>query len=136
MADEGKEQTLEELTQIHTWKTAALLKAACLLGLAASPKEAGEAQWEAAASYAEALGMAFQIRDDMLDEESTTEELGKPVGSDAENGKSTFVTLYGLEQCRKLVAEYTEEAKKSIRTAFDCPEFLCALADALAERKS
>lgn len=136
MADEGKKLTEEELTQIHIWKTAALLKAACQLGLAASTTQVTKAQWEAAGRYAEALGLAFQIRDDMLDEESTTEELGKPVGSDAENGKSTFVTLYGLERCRELVAEHTRKAKESIGAVFDRPEFLCALADQLADRKN
>jgi geranylgeranyl pyrophosphate synthase len=136
MAAEGKPQGLEELTRVHMWKTAALLKAACLLGLAASPTPADERQWSAAARYAEKLGLAFQIRDDMLDEESTTEALGKPVGSDAANGKVTFVTLYGAEECRRLVERYTCEAVESVRGAFRHPEFLCALARSLAERKN
>lgn len=134
MEGEGKPLTEAELTQIHTWKTAALLKAACLLGLAASPVEPTQAQWEGAERYAQELGMAFQIRDDMLDQESTTEVLGKPVGSDAANGKTTFATLYGLERCRELVEEHTRLAKEAVAQAFPQGEFLVKLADALARR--
>ena len=134
--EEGRALDVERLTQIHLRKTSALLEAACLLGLTASPVEYTEQQWGAALDYAKELGLAFQIRDDMLDVESTEEELGKPIGSDAQNGKTTFVTLYGLERCRALVAEHTEQAKRSVEGAFGRPEFLCALADSLAKRKN
>ena len=134
--EQGRALDGERLTQIHLRKTSALLEAACLLGLTASPAEPSEGQWAAAERYARELGLAFQIRDDMLDVESTEEELGKPIGSDAQNGKTTFVTLYGLEQCRALVAEHTKQAKQSVEGAFDRPEFLCALADSLAKRKN
>ena len=134
--EEGRALDVERLTQIHLRKTSALLEAACLLGLTASPVEYTEQQWVAALDYAKELGLAFQIRDDMLDVESTEEELGKPIGSDAQNGKTTFVTLYGLERCRALVAEHTEQAKRSVEGAFGRPEFLCALADSLAKRKN
>lgn len=136
LSGEGKAMTLDDLTRIHMWKTAALLKAACLLGLTASPVAATAEQWQGAVRYAEELGMAFQIRDDMLDQESTTEELGKPVGSDAENEKVTFATLYGLEQCRRLVEEHTERAKAAISDLFEDTAFLCRLADELAGRKN
>lgn len=134
--EQGRALDGERLTQIHLRKTSALLEAACLLGLTASPAEPSEGQWAAAERYARELGLAFQIRDDMLDVASTAEELGKPIGSDAQNGKTTFVTLYGLEQCRALVAEHTKQAKQSVEGAFDRPEFLCALADSLAKRKN
>ena len=131
----GENQTEERLNLVHSWKTAALLKAACLLGLTASPVAPTMAQWKAAKEYAQGLGVAFQIRDDMLDEESTTQQLGKPVGSDRENGKVTYVTLYGLDSCRELVQRYTHRAKLAVQEAFpDSCEFLCALADALAKR--
>lgn len=133
---EGQELGADRLTQIHLWKTSALLEAACLLGLTASPTQPSPEQWAAAAQYARQLGLAFQIRDDMLDVESTTAELGKPIGSDAENGKSTFATLYGLDKCRELVAEHTQLAKQSVAGAFEKPEFLHALADSLAKRKN
>ena len=124
------------LEQIDAWKTGAMLEAACLLGLTASPVEPSPDQWEAARRYAQRLGLAFQIRDDMLDVESTAEELGKPIGSDAENGKNTYAARYGLDKCRELVAELTELAKQSVSGAFEHPEFLCALADSLAARKN
>ena len=133
---EGKPLTLDQLTCIHMWKTAALLKAACLLGLCVSPVEASPEQWQGAVRYAEELGMAFQIRDDMLDQESTTEELGKPVGSDADNEKVTFATLYGLDRCRELVERHTEAAKAAISGVFEDTAFLCRLADELAGRKN
>ena len=136
MSCEGHAIDKDVLTQIHLWKTAALLKAACLLGLTASPVEPSPEQWNGAIRYAEELGMAFQIRDDMLDQESTTEELGKPVGSDADNEKTTFATLYGLDKCRQLVVQHTELAKEAVKGVFDDPSFLCALADELACRKN
>lgn len=131
---EGRKLGADELDQIDGWKTGALLEAACLLGLTASPAEPAPDQWAAAERYARHLGAAFQIRDDMLDVESTTEELGKPVGSDAENGKNTYAACYGLDKCRELVAELTEQAKQSVRGAFERADFLCALADSLAKR--
>ena len=134
MSGEGKAMDEGQLTQIHLWKTAALLQAACLLGLIASPVEPTQVQLEAAKTYAREVGIAFQIRDDMLDQESTTQALGKPVGSDAVNGKHTFVTLYGLEKCRQLVEEHTRLARQAVSSAFDNAEFLCRLADALAGR--
>ena len=136
MVDEGKRVELDRLTQTHLRKTSALLEAACLLGLTASAVEPTEEQWAAAKEYARELGLAFQIRDDMLDVTSTAGELGKPIGSDADNGKTTFVTLFGLDKCAQLVAEHTQLAKKSVSGAFERPEFLCALADSLAERKN
>ena len=136
IVEEGQRLGVDRLTQIHIWKTSALLEAACLLGLTASPAEPTPGQWEAAERYAKELGLAFQIRDDMLDVESTAEELGKPIGSDADNGKTTFAVLYGLDRCRELVAEHTQLAKQSISQAFDRPEFLSALADSLAKRKN
>ena len=136
IVEEGNALDVDRLTQIHLHKTSALLGAACLLGLTASPVEYTEQQWVAALDYAKELGLAFQIRDDMLDVESTAEELGKPIGSDADNGKTTFATLYGLDRCRELGEEHTELAKGSISGVFDRPEFLCALADSLAKRKN
>lgn len=136
MVDEGRFVDLDRLTQTHLWKTSALLEAACLLGLTASTVEPSPAQWAAAERYAQELGLAFQIRDDMLDVASTAGELGKPIGSDADNGKTTFVTLFGLDKCAQLVAEHTELAKRNVSGAFERPEFLCALADSLAERKN
>ena len=136
MTEEGHVLDEARLTQIHAWKTAALLEAACLLGLTASTVRPTAEQWAAAERYARELGLAFQIRDDMLDVESTAEALGKPIGSDRDNGKTTFASLYGLEKCDGLVAEHTRLAQESIAGVFPNTEFLCALARSLAERKN
>ena len=136
MVEEGRQPDETRLTQIHTWKTAALLEAACLLGLTASTVPPTAEQWAAAERYARELGLAFQIQDDMLDVESTAEELGKPIGSDEGNGKMTFATLYGLDKCRELVAEHTGLARQSVSGAFERAEFLCDLADFLAKRRN
>ena len=135
IVEEGKALDADRLTQIHLRKTSALLGAACLLGLTASPVEPTEKQWAAALDYAKELGLAFQIRDDMLDVESTAEELGKPIGSDADNGKMTFASLYGLEKCAELVSEHTRRAQESIAGVFEHTDFLCALARFMAVRK-
>jgi len=91
-------------------------------------------QLSAAHRYAENLGLAFQIRDDMLDVIGTDETLGKPIGSDEQEGKTTFMSLYGAERCQREVEAYTEKAKAAVRDCFDDPSFLCALADSLKER--
>ncbi len=134
LLDEGKRVDEEQITRIHRWKTSALLEGACLLGLTASPVEPTRSQWAAAERYARELGLAFQIRDDMLDVTSTAEELGKPIGSDADNGKATFVSLYGLEACGRLVEEHTRLAQESVAGAFRNSDFLSGLARSLAER--
>ena len=136
MMEEGHVLDEERLTRIHLCKTSALLGAACLLGLTASPVKPTSEQWAAAERYARELGLAFQIRDDMLDVESTAEVLGKPIGSDEGNGKTTFASLYGLERCAELVSEHTRLAQESIAGVFRNTEFLCALARSMAVRKS
>ena len=136
MAGEGHPLSEPELREIHHHKTAALLRAACVMGvLASGTAEAPEDPRVAAAEeYALHLGMAFQIRDDILDAVSTTEELGKPAGSDEANCKVTFVTLLGVEKCQSLVRTYTEQAKAALRRGFDRTDFLEWLADELAGR--
>lgn len=137
MDAEGKQPSLEELTVIHSKKTAALLKAACQIGvLSAGITEKTEQMLLAAEKYAEHIGIAFQIRDDLLDVFSSTEELGKPVGSDLNNGKHTYVSLLGKERCLRLVDEHTEQAKMALTGAFENPRCLCWLADELAGRST
>ena len=86
---------------------------------------------QAAETFAEHLGLAFQIRDDMLDVIGNAEELGKAVGVDTV--KNTFVQLYGLEKCDALVHSHTEIAKETV-LAFADNEFICALSDQLVGR--
>ena len=86
------------------------------------------------ARYAQKLGRAFQIRDDMLDVTGTTEEFGKPVGSDRSREKNTFVTALGLEGSGALVEQLTEEAVSALN-GFPQPDFLIWLARELASRR-
>lgn len=130
--------TAEELTQINDKKTGALLRAACMMGVAAALGSSAEQSpcMDAARTYATYLGLAFQIRDDMLDAASTEQELGKPIGSDAANQKVTYASLLGLERCGELVLDFTEQAKAALTAAHWRGEstFLLNLADALAQR--
>lgn len=134
MLGEGKVLTEEELNEINYRKTGALLVAACQMGVAAAGGKRGAL--DAAAIYGACIGLAFQIRDDMLDVLSTDEELGKPVGSDQRENKNTYMALYGREKCQELVEKYTEAAKKAIQETFEDTAFLCALADSLANRQN
>lgn len=134
----GKPHTLEELTEINDKKTGALLRAACMMGVAASlgRRAVDDSCMDAAREYATNLGLAFQIRDDMLDVVGDAEEFGKPIGSDVSNEKTTFVTLLGLEACEAWVLDYTERAKVALKSGVwqGDTDFLSALADSLALR--
>lgn len=134
MAWEGRSLTEQELMDINSRKTGALLIAACQMGVAAAGGT--EAQLAAAAQYGAAIGAAFQIRDDMLDVLSTVEELGKPIGSDAQEHKNTFMALYGQNKCELMIEKLTVRAKDVISDLFDDTDFLCQLADSLAVRNS
>lgn len=123
--------TEQEVTNVQTLKTGALINAACVLGVIAAG--GSEEQIQAAGMFAGALGLAFQIRDDMLDVIGTQEELGKATGVDAE--KNTFVKLYGLEKCEELVASYTNYAIEALN-AFEDASFLKALAKSLTARRA
>ncbi len=135
---DGKAHTVEELTAIHNNKTGALLRAACMMGVLACSgrREVSAGCLDAARTYATELGMAFQIQDDILDATATTQELGKPVGSDEANGKTTYVTLFGVEGCEKLVLEHTNRAKEALKSCTwpGGTDFLTDLADYLALR--
>ena len=123
-------QTEAELGEVHRLKTGAMIAGACKLGVAAA---GAEGLLPAAEEYGYQLGLAFQIRDDMLDVCGDEATFGKPIGSDREEGKVTFVDLFGLEGCNRAVLECTEKAKAAVG-AFDTDGFLAALADSLAER--
>ena len=99
---------MEQLLFIHRLKTSALIECSMMIGaiLAGATKE----QVQIVEKIGENIGIAFQIQDDVLDVISTTEELGKPVGSDEEQGKVTYVALKGLEESQKDVELYTMEA--------------------------
>ena len=121
--------TEQEVIDIQTRKTGALINAACVTGAIAAG--GSEEQIAAAGTFAGALGMAFQIRDDMLDVIGTQEEMGKGVGTDA--NKNTFVRLYGLEKCEELVQKYTATAIEAL-SVFEDTEYMIALAKSLTDR--
>ena len=132
MDAETRSLSEDELTELQSRKTGSLLVSVCRMGVIAAGGTA--AQEEAACRYGASLGAAFQIRDDMLDVLSTEAELGKPIGSDAENEKTTFMSLYGENRCAAMVEKLTAAACAAAR---ELPEsdFLCALAEKLAERR-
>ena len=130
---EGRKLTEQELTEINSRKTGALLAAACQMGVAAAGGTS--LMLDAAGHFGAAIGMAFQIRDDVLDVISTAEVLGKPIGSDAQESKNTYMALMGQEGCEKAIARLTSFAKDILSEAFDDTDFLCALADALSTRE-
>lgn len=134
MLGEGRALSHEELNEINNRKTGALLVAACQMGVAAAG--GNEEMLDAAGRYAAAVGAAFQIRDDMLDVLSTEAELGKPIGSDAQERKNTFMALYGEEKCRAMIGRLTQAAKDALNAVFADTAFLRELADSLADRKS
>ena len=130
---EGRKLTEQELTEINSRKTAALLTAACQMGVAAAG--GSSLMLDAAGHFGAAIGMAFQIRDDVLDVISTAEVLGKPIGSDAQEDKNTYMALMGQEGCEKTIVRLTNFAKGILSEAFDDTAFLCELADALSARE-
>lgn len=131
MAGEGHSLTIAELEQLQSLKTGALISAAAQLGCIAAGGT--REQREQVTAYAEALGRAFQVRDDMLDEISTAEALGKPIGSDRSNEKSTFLSALGLEKCKDLVEQLTDQAIQALED-FSKPGFLTWLAEEMAQR--
>lgn len=127
--------TESQLLQIHRNKTGALINAAVQMGAAAAG--ANDAQREALEQYAYGLGLMFQIVDDVLDATATTEQLGKPAGSDQANGKTTFVTLYGPDGAMTLAQQVNQDTCEAVHTAFGKKAaFLEQLAEAMLERRS
>ena len=127
--------TEEQLRLIHRNKTGALINAAIQMGAAAAG--ATPQQCEILASYAYGLGLVFQIVDDVLDVTSTPEQLGKPIGSDSENGKTTFVTLYGVDGAMVLAQKLNEQICNDLQQHFGAKAaFLQQLAQQLLVRKN
>lgn len=132
LAAEHQTLTYEELVNLQDKKTGGLIRAAaemgCVLGYAT------EEQREAAKTYANRLGLAFQIQNDILDIEGDEVVFGKPIGSDEKSGKSTFPGLMGIETCRKMVQDLTDEAVCAVKTLPES-DFLVQLAESLVGRK-
>lgn len=133
MQGENKQLSHNELILLQAKKTGALIEAACVAGCILA--DADEEKINSAKVFANKLGIAFQVCDDILDITGSFEELGKPIGSDAEQGKSTFAVLLGTDKAKEYAHSLTNEAIDSIRK-YENSEFLIELARALADRKS
>lgn len=126
---EQRQCTEQEVLDIQSRKTGALIRAAAVLGVLAGNGTAEQVR--AAADFADHIGLAFQIRDDMLDQIGSADVLGKAVHTDGI--KNTFVQIYGIEKCDALVKEHTAQAKQSL-AAFPENSFMLELADYLIDR--
>lgn len=129
--EDNADADIDSLMLMDNLKTGALIEAACVMGCIVA--EADEAKKNAASEFARKIGLAFQIKDDILDVTGSLEKLGKMVGSDEQNGKSTYVTLLGVDKCQELVDKLTEEAMSAL-DAFDDNEALKKYAEYLSKR--
>ena len=130
---EAGDPTISDILSVHKLKTGALISAACLLGCIAAG--ASNEQLSAASKYAYLIGTAFQIKDDLLDVQGDEAVLGKPVGSDAENDKTTYVTLVGVQKAQKDVEKLTAKAIE-ILNEFDDNECMKELSEYLVNRET
>ncbi len=131
LISEGKIIDNETLELLHSMKTGALIRAAALLGCIAGGADAEKTA--AAVKYAENIGLAFQIVDDILDVEGDAEKLGKTLGKDSESGKSTFVSNLGIISAKNIAKELTMEAAAGL-SVFEQPDYLQNLASELLTR--
>ena len=130
---ENKAITAEELKHLHALKTGAIIRAAGKMGAVIAGAE--QEKMDALDAFCLNLGIAFQIQDDILDVTGTEETLGKPIGSDAENGKTTYITLYGKERAGELSEEYTKRAVDALSVFGEEKKYLVALAEHLTNRR-
>ena len=130
--------SIERVEQTNRLKTGALISAAVALGCIAAGADAKTMDF--AECYAQHIGAAFQITDDILDCTSSQEELGKPIGSDAQNHKTTYVSMYGIEEARTIAEHRIEQAKQALDAIDGCSTqttgFLYELADYILTRRS
>ncbi len=131
---ENKEIPYQTLEYMHRCKTGALIKAPVLSS--AIICKASDEDYSRLEEYAGNLGLAFQIKDDILDVEGSTEKLGKNVGSDVNNKKTTYVSLYGLEKSKQMLEETTSKAVRNIEKFGTDAEFLKELAEYLIVREN
>lgn len=133
-SEKKRDITLDEIKYLHSNKTGALIRAAVKCGCISAGKEKAAQYMDILDVYAEKLGMAFQIKDDILDVEGDEKLLGKPVGSDEKSGKSTFVSILGIDKAKEYLEEWTNDAKKAIEPLGDKGKFFVDLADFLLGR--
>ena len=133
LQSEGKEVGLATIEKLNLLKTGALLKAACEIGCVLA--NASEEKIKAAGEYGEKIGLAFQLIDDILDATADEKLLGKPIGSDQKNNKSTFVSLKGIVYCKAKAEELTNQAISALSVFGDNTEILKETAIMLTLRK-
>ena len=131
--NDGKEISREMLDYIYEHKTSALIEASMMAGAVLGG--ADEEQTSLIEKAASAIGMAFQIQDDILDVTSTSQELGKPVHSDEKNHKVTYVTLFGVEKASEQVLQFSEQAQSILGNLSNKNKFLTALIMEMASRR-
>lgn len=127
-------KTYDALQTVHQMKTGALIRLSCYLGCLAGG--ATDAQTADVDRYAAHLGVAFQIKDDLLDVESSSDELGKPVGSDEKRGLCTYTTLFGVEGAKKHLTRHTQAAQNALAPFGANAGFLIELSNYLLNRKN
>ena len=130
---EHRKLTLDELLKLHSMKTGALINAASVLGALAAGVSPDSKEMKATVAYAEKIGLAFQILDDLLDVTGNVSELGKNVGTDAKREKNTFLSFFTPDEAREYVDRLTKEAIDAIST-YPGSDALCALALWLSTR--
>jgi farnesyl diphosphate synthase len=130
----GKSLTLPELELMHIHKTGALIRAAVLLGFSCG-KNSSEAERQKLDSYAKAIGLAFQVVDDVLDHEASTATLGKTAGKDSKQGKATYVSLMGAARAKELAQELRGKAHAALQGLGEGARRLGELADFIVLRK-
>lgn len=123
----------DELFRLQNMKTGALIRTACLLGYYAAVEQTNSVVEKNITKYADGIGFAFQIVDDLLDVRSDAATLGKPVGSDAKNNKKTILSFLSEEEAEQLAARCTADAKDAL-TDYTDAQILCDLADYLLAR--
>ena len=134
LLSEGKEIDLSRLQYIHLLKTGAIIRSSCVIGgmLANATRQ----EISAIDEFAKNLGIAFQIRDDILDVTGSAESLGKPIGSDKQQGKNTYPRLVGLKRSEELVEEYSDRAKTALDLFGSRADFLIRLTEYLTDRNN
>ena len=133
LAATGSALALEQLKEMHAHKTGALIEASVLMG-ATVTRRASTEQLQALSAFSRAIGLAFQIQDDILDVESSTEKLGKKQGSDVNNDKSTYTSILGLEQARREADELFDSSIQALQGFGESADSLRAIAGFIVQR--
>lgn len=131
LQNEGKKVDLDTIEKTDALKTGELIRAACVMGCIAAERED---MIPVAEEYARCIGVSFQIVDDILDVTSDAATLGKPIGSDSENEKNTYVSLLGIERSKQIVSELTAKAKQALESFDGDSDFLLGFADKMESR--